>query len=331
MNQILETKLNSGPKPRKTDNSKVKIIFATLIILFSIAIISVAGYSLYNKYVIMPNNKQEKPAIKLEQLNETNIRVLIEYDGELKKVAYQWDDGDVTETITTGKEVQKLLQIPSENGIHTLTVKAYAEDGTKNEIEKEYEYNGQVEPEPEPQPEPEPEPEYKEPPTIARTVDTINKLVNFEVTDDRGIDYIVYNWQDEPEIMLQADPNNNKKIEASIEVNRGENILTVKAVDIDGNETIKTATFKGLKVPEISVIKYDDTVRVNVSHDMGFEKVEFIINGKVYIYDELCEIYNPEQTLLEYIFDLQEGENTVNINAYSLEGTIKYYSGRCSN
>ena len=131
--------------------------------------------------------------------------------------------------------------------------------------------------------------------------------------------------------MIQADPNNNTTVEASIEVNRGENIWTIKAVDIDGNETIKSAKFKGLKVPEISAIKIDNKVKTTITHDMGFEKIEFIINSEAYLYDELCEGYDSTKTTLEYTFDLQEGENTVIINAYSMEGTTKNYRGRCTN
>jgi len=324
MNQILETKNTNGAK-FKTRRTKTIKIFAIAIILFAIIITAIAGFALYNKYILEPKNKQEKPSIKLEQLDELNIKIFIQYDDELSKVSYQWDDGDITETITSGKEVQKLVQIPSENGIHTLTIKVYAADGTENKVVKTYELQEIVEKEPEP------EPQYTQAPEISRTVDTVNKLVNFVVTDDRGIDYLVYYWEGEAETMIQADPNNNTKLEASIEVNRGENLLTIKAVDIDGNETVKSAKFKGLKVPEISAIKFDDTVKVTITHDMGFEKIEFVINGEAYIYDELCEGYDSTKTTLEYTFDLQEGENTVIINAYSTEGTTKNYSGRCTN
>ena len=133
MNQILETKNTNGAK-FKTRRAKTINIFAIAIIIFAIVIIAIAGFALYNKYILDPKNKQEKPSIKLEQLDESNIKILIQYDGELSKVSYQWNEGDITETITSGKEVQKLLQLPSENGTHTLTIKVYAADGTENKV-----------------------------------------------------------------------------------------------------------------------------------------------------------------------------------------------------
>ena len=67
---------------------------------------------------------------------------------------------------------------------------------------------------------------------------------------------------------------------------------------------------------------------MKITHYLGFKKVEFSVNGKVYTYDENYSGYESEQEELEYYFDLQEGENTVAIIAVSNEETETTYAGR---
>ena len=69
---------------------------------------------------------------------------------------------------------------------------------------------------------------------------------------------------------------------------------------------------------------------MKMTHDMGFEKIEFSVNGKIYVYDEKFSGYNPTQKEIEYQFDLIEGENTVIIVAISTEGTEATYKGKCN-
>ena len=75
----------------------------------------------------------------------------------------------------------------------------------------------------------------------------------------------------------------------------------------------------GVNEPEIKAIKYDGVVNISVTHDMGFKKIEFIINKKKYVYDEHYSKYDKNRTTVEFEFPLQEGENVIQINAYSLE------------
>ena len=60
------------------------------------------------------------------------------------------------------------------------------------------------------------------------------------------------------------------------------------------------------------------------------QKIEFTVNGQVYIYDENYSDYNPEQKEISYKFDLKEGENTVIIHAISTEDTEATYKGKCN-
>ena len=63
---------------------------------------------------------------------------------------------------------------------------------------------------------------------------------------------------------------------------------------------------------------------------MGFEKIEFDINGKRYKYDKNAAEYNANKTELKYKFNLKEGENKIIILAVSTEQTYAVYKGKCN-
>ena len=69
---------------------------------------------------------------------------------------------------------------------------------------------------------------------------------------------------------------------------------------------------------------------MKMSHDMGFEKIEFSINGTIYKYNEEYSEYDSTKQEIEYKFNLVEGENTVIILAVSTEGTQEIYRGKCN-
>ena len=83
-------------------------------------------------------------------------------------------------------------------------------------------------------------------------------------------------------------------------------------------------------------------VNISVTHDMGFKKIEFIINNDVYVYDENFSKYDKNKTEVEFDFPLKEGENKVQVNAYSLEKVsenegetlenyaFKKFTGKCT-
>ena len=118
-------------------------------------------------------------------------------------------------------------------------------------------------------------------------------------------------------------------IETKIDIKRGKNTLEIVAVDAEGNEEKISKIFNGVNKPVIKVSKQDGELYMTISHDMGFEKVEFAINGQTYKYDKDYQGYDETIKELEYKFNLKEGENTVVIIAISNEGTEDTYKGKC--
>ena len=175
--------------------------------------------------------------------------------------------------------------------------------------------------------------EFTKNPTEKPIVETAigeDAKLTITATDETAIKYITYKWNDEEPTIVEAQAETDKVIEVKIDVKRGKNTLTVTAVDLDDNEEVISEIFNGVNKPIIEVVKQGQELYMKISHDMGFEKVEFTVNGQKYIYDENYTEYDANQKELEYKFKLKEGENTVIILAVSTEETEEIYKGKCN-
>jgi len=325
MNQILLTnnqniKKKSSNKYNKNnsgDMKKIIIFFGVAILVFAIAIIGIYVFK------ISKNDKKEKPIEKPElalEQTENQVKIIAEAEAGINKIIYTWNDGEPIEKEMNGRTShEEALEIPE--GKNTLKVIVIDENDDEIESSKEFYI------------------EETEKPTIELDETIGNGKVKIIATDENsGIKYITYKWNDEQEITLEAEENQTT-FETMIDVKRGKNTLKVTAVNgLAKTETIEKI-FNGVNNPIIEVTRDGNTLYMKISHDMGFEKITYNINGQEYIYDENFSEYNAEVKEISYKYNLVEGENTVIIHAISKETTetaegIKNteatYRGKCS-
>lgn len=309
MNQILSTGNNQKNYKRPIDTRKIIVFFCIVIFLFGITITSISTYSFYKEKTKDPIvEKLNKPEVFIEQLEDGSIKIIAKYDQGISKISYIWNDNNRTDSKGDGKTyIEKLIEIPSKNN-SKLEVIVVGEDGREEKIIKEVEQSGDI-----------------TKPVIDWVVSSNLAII---ATDETGIAYLTYKWENEEEVMVEATEENQIKMEETIEIKRGTNELTVTAVDISGNTSTKTRTFQGVKEPEISWIKYGSTVEMTITHDMGFEKIIFIVNGHEYVYDKNYSGYDLSKAEVQFKTDLQVGENMITIKAYSNEGTEKVKEGK---
>lgn len=81
--------------------------------------------------------------------------------------------------------------------------------------------------------------------------------------------------------------------------------------------------------PEIEVYREGDKLYLKITHELGFKKVEFSVNGQTLAYDQNFSGYDATKKELFYYFNLKEGKNEVAIVATSNEDTQKTYVGQC--
>lgn len=313
MNQILLT--NEYKKDKKNDNNnknnskdlkKIILFFSIVIMAFGLAISGVYGYKIYK------NNKKEtkqptgEPQLALEEAGN-DITIIAKSDVGINKIIYTWNEDEPIEVEMNGRtsHEEKISMLAGEN---TLKVKVIDLNNQEIETTKEFNY---------------------EKPIIATEIGEDAKL-KITATDERGIKNIKYKWNDEEFTTVEAETDIDKTIETKIEVRRGRNTLTVVAVNSDNTEETITEMFNGVNKPVIKVSRRGNELYMKMSHDMGFEKVEFTVNGQTYKYDQNYAGYNANQKELEYKFALKEGENKVIILAVSTEGTEETYKGKCN-
>lgn len=315
MNQILLTDnyKNSNKNKRSNMNSsndtkKIILFFSIVILIFGIAIIGVYGYKIYNN-----SNKKEmviaKPQLSLEETEES-VTIIANADAGISRIIYTWNDEEPTEVDMNGRTShEEQMEIPV--GENTLKVKVIDANGEEIESTKQF---SKV---------------YDEKPIIATEIGEDAKLT-ITATDETAIKYITYKWNDEEPTTVEAQTETDTVIEVKIDVKRGKNTLTVTAVDLNNNEETLSKTFNGVNKPIIEVTKQGDEVYMKISHDMGFERVDFSINGQIYTYNEDYSGYDASTKELEYRIKLKQGENIVIITAVSTEGTEETYKGKCS-
>lgn len=298
MNQILFTN-NNNNNYNKVDTKKIIKIFAIAIILVAVIIVAIKVYGIYQDKKNAVSDVAPEIEITSNSTKEATIKVTCE-DG-IQYLVYTWNDEDENRVNLNGStSFERIVEMP-ENTINTLKVEVVSINnvtGSKTEV-----FENSID-------------------SVKPTVDSItivDKKLNIEVSDDNGIKYLAYKWENEEEVIINADENNNMKMTAEIDIQRGTYKLQIRVVDIYENEEILSRLVTGVNEPEITVIKYGDTVNISVTHDMGFKKIEFIINNSVYVYDENFSKYDKNKTTVEFDFPLKEGENKVQVNAYSLE------------
>ena len=259
-------------------------------------------------------NQANQDLERLDQV-EDEATISAKAEGGIEKITYYWDLNDKTEKSLNGtSEYSESIAIPK--GTNTLTVKVI--DRNAQEFETSKEYTG--------------------------TKDTEKPLIdldktdgtNITVTDETELAYATYRWEDEPEentVKVEAEPKEGetvaKEINIKITAKKGTNTLIITAVDAAGNTEISRKTYVGKTDPEIDVYREGDKLYLKITHELGFKKVEFSVNGQTLAYDQNFSGYDATKKELFYYFNLKEGKNEVAIVATSNEDTQKTYVGQC--
>lgn len=323
MNQILFTNDNNNNN-NKIDTKKIIKIFGIAIIAIAVIIIIIQAYGIYQNK--KSNTKSYTPEIAIlkedTQTKEVTIKATCK-DG-IQYVVYTWNDEEENRINLNGStSFERIIEIP-ENIMNNLKVEAVSIKGVSNTATEIFEN----------------ELDNQKPSIDSITI--VNKKLNIQVSDDNGIEYLSYRWENEEEVRVNADPSDNKTLSVELDIQRGTYKLWITVVDIYNNQETTSKLITGVNEPEISVIKYGGIVHVTVTHDMGFKRIEFIINKRKYVYSESLSSYDKTRTTVEYEFPLDEGENLVQIKAYSLERTSeeegeelekyssKIFTGKCT-
>lgn len=322
MNQILFT--NNNNNYNKIDTKQIIKFFCIAIIVVAIIIIAIKIYGIYENKKLLANSNIPEIIIIRENDQTKEVTIKASCNDGIQYLVYTWNDEEEKRINLNGSiSFERIIEMP-ENTINNLKIEAVSLKGVKAEKKEIFEKNLE-----------------NNKPSID-SISIVDKKLKIQVSDDNGLKYLSYRWEDEEEIKVEADENDNKTMSVELDIQRGTYKLWVRVVDIYDNEEILSRFVTGVNEPEISVIKYGDKIKVSVIHDMGFKKIEFIINNKKYVYDERFSKYDKNKTTVEFEFPLKQGENIVQVNAYSQEKlsdeddenldnySFKRFTGKCT-
>lgn len=315
MNQILDyNPISNGENRGNKGNGgtdKIVKVFAILLIFFAICLI---GIGIYNKIQNSSNTNSDQVAQSKANISTsvegTTLTISISHDKKLTKLIYNWNTtAEKNIAIETGNTFETTIQIPS--GDNTLNIQVIDENGMKTE--------------------------YSETISSEEGLDIIKPTIKYEITEDKKIkitakdeteiDFITYRWNDEDEHKVEADEEGQFQIVEVIEIKKGENNLTIVAVDKANNTDSLQQVFTGLMQPNIQVVLSEDKSKlvVTCTHENGVSKIEYTLNDKPFA-AELPD--NPKEVQFEQPLD--EGNNIIMLTVTSIDGTSTTFGGQCT-
>lgn len=295
MNQILyvERSKNSNSLSIET----IVKIFVISIIIFAIIFIGKGVYGIINS---KKNEAIIEPSITINELEE-ELQIIVNHEKAIDRIIYSWNNGREVTIQGRGKtNIAETIEFPTGN--NTLYLKVIDSNKKETSYAKEYHRDDKDTTKPE----------------IELIVE--GSRVRIVAKDETKLKYIKYNWNDEDETTVEVREDSPKQIEERIAILKGENKLTIVAVDDEGNETVKEQIYKGAKKPTIEVTQTNDELLIKVIDEENIQKIEINLNGNPYStdYENTGNPLNMKEA--EVIQKLEAGENNIVITAYSVNG-----------
>jgi len=305
MNQILDYNPNKSSGGGSSGSDKIVRVFAILLIIFAVCLLGSGAYGLYKKNAAKsePTAAPSKAKITVEQ-KETTALIKVSHDKAIEKIIYSWDNEKEINNKGNGESTME-IEVTLLAGEHTLNVKVTDIDGVESNYEELItSENG----------------EDKIYPVISLKVDNVTKKLIVTATDETALDFVTYRWNNDEEQKVEAEGDEQKEIEFEIEILKGQNDLTIVAVDKNNNTTKENKVFSGVTKPDITITVAADKKTVDIAcyHEKGLDDLKLKLNDEEYDLNYLIED-KPKETA--FVINLFEGENNLVVTAKSLDDT----------
>lgn len=238
----------------KADIVKVGKIFSILLIIFGIIIISKSVYSL----TVNADKKHDDVQVTTEKMGR-EVTITISSNYPIKEFFYKWNTGEPT-TITGDGTVNMKKTIDIPNGNNILNIEIIDCYGNSTKYMKQYIY----------------ESKDSGKPTI--DISKSGSKLKIIATDDTKISYLTYAWNDDETTRVDVS-NDEKSITTEVDVPKGENKLTITAVDAEENREIREETIVGATKPTFTISTDGTNVVISAQDESGIDKINITIDG----------------------------------------------------
>jgi len=301
VNQILvtgEERIEAPVRKQKktVSTNGIVVFFAISIIIVGICII--AG-SLYSKQKINETVQASiQPEIELQRDDENNtIKITATHIRGITTLTYRWnEEEEIVLDAQNKKNVSATIDLIG--GENTLKISVTEENGKTKTLEKTF-IAGSI-------------PEIK--------LEAVANGIKLIATSEENLEYVEYSW-DDGEVQKIEIEENKKEYEGIINTPKGEHILKIKVVNVNGIKAEKEQKVVGDTEPELTVqsklVNGKATFVIDAEDDEMIEKIEIIHNGgEAQVIEVNEKIYHHEVTMTE-------GDNTIIVTVTNLNGLTK--------
>ena len=311
MNQILSVEQKSKNSSTLDIQTIIKI-FSIAIIVMGAILLGNGSYAVYQNVSELRRIEQEKEAARWPEVTfnqvENQVIVLVQNNVAIDRIIYNFNGIDEKTVLGRGqREIETQIEVPTGNNI--LNMEIIDENGKSTKYNKEVEYSDVDTTKP-----------------IIELVVVGSKLnITARTETETLLSYITYRWNEQEETRIDA-TGDKKMIETSIDILQGTNTLTVVAVDANNNMQTQIKEFKGVRKPVIQVVQDGDKLAISITHESSIVDVKIVYNGRNIALTK-DRLGKPEVSLR---LSLEDGENTIQIEATSSDDTVETFNGICN-
>ena len=304
MNQILvmENKKKKNRSTGPAEIGSVLKVFVAALIIFGILFIGHGSYAIYKD--AKGKDRTNLPTLTMERVND---EVIIKATSSItiKNLIYSWNTDEETKIPVEGTAIEETVLLLNENS--TLNVKIEDEKGRTIKYQKEFIVEGVD----------------LTKPSIEVLEQGSDGTIKIVATDDTKMSYIEYTINDQDAIRIDKSELEDKVMNYILRLQRGENRLTVKAVDSSGNYDTLERTIIVSGRTSIDLKIENGKLVVTVEDPDGIKDIEINLNGVTKSANDI------NQKSVKATLDIVEGTNNIrikvtNVNSLTTTGAKEF-------
>ncbi len=298
MNQILVMENKKKKRSRNTGPAEIENIlkfFAIALIVFGVLFIGHGSYAIYKD--AKGKDKKNLPILTMERVNDEVI-IKATSSIKIKNLIYSWNTDEETKIPVDGTFIEENVMLLNENG--TLNVKIEDEKGRTVKYQKEFIIDGLD----------------ITKPTIEIQEQGSNGTIKITATDETQMKNISYSINGSDEIKIDKSDAEDKIINYILKLQKGENKLTVTAVDSSGNFEIieKTIIVSGKTTMNLKI--ENGKLVVTAEDPDGIKDIEINLNGVT------KSVKDINQKSIKATLNIVEGTNNIRIKITNVNSLI---------
>lgn len=298
MNQILVMENKKKKRSRNTGPAEIENIlkfFSIALIVFGVLFIGHGSYAIYKD--AKGKDKRNLPTLTMERVNDEVI-IKATSSIKIKNLIYSWNTDEETKIPVDGTFIEENVMLLNENS--TLNVKIEDEKGRTVKYQKEFIIDGLD----------------ITKPTIEIQEQGSNGTIKITATDETKMKYISYSINGSDEIQIDKSDAEDKIMNYILKLQKGENKLTVTAVDSSGNfETIeKTIIVSGKTTINLKI--ENGKLVVTAEDPDGIKDIEINLNGVT------KSVKDINQKSIKATLNIVEGTNNIRIKITNVNSLI---------